>query len=89
VGIPEIQQIQPAILKGTAVGFDFSKGQRIKRAPVLRADLDDHSILITRFFERDYFCRKVVHGFTYIRTAAGAIFGSGEERMEERIRCDT
>ena len=51
--------------------------------------LDNHLILITSFFDRDHLCGKVVHGFNYIRSAAAAIFGSGKEPKEERIRCDT
>src|ERR1700739_3181469 len=60
-GIPIIDQIQPAILKRADVGFNLSKSERIERSPVLGAELDDHSILITLFFDRDHFCRKGRH----------------------------
>ena len=33
--------------------------------------------------------QKLVHCISYIRSTAGAIFGSGKEPKEERIRCDT
>jgi len=56
-----IDEIQPAILQRAAVGFDLSKSQRIKRASVLLADLDDHLILITSFFDRSHFCWKRGH----------------------------
>jgi hypothetical protein len=32
---------------------------------------------------------RLVHCITYVGSAAGAIFGSGKESKEERIRCDT
>jgi hypothetical protein len=88
-GIPVINKIQPAILKRTAVRLDLSKSERVKRASVLGADLDNHLVVITSFFDRDHFCGKGVHGFTYIRSAAAAIFGSGKEPKEERIQFET
>ena len=48
-GIPVINEIQPAIFQRTAVGFDLSKQERVKRAAVLGADLDNHLILVTSF----------------------------------------
>jgi len=37
-GMPVIDQIQPAILKRTAVRFDLSESERVERASVLGAD---------------------------------------------------
>jgi hypothetical protein len=56
-----VNEIEPAILKRTAVGFDLSESERIKRASVFRTDLNDHLILITSFFDRDHFCGKRGH----------------------------
>jgi hypothetical protein len=60
-GISVIDQIQPAILKGTAVGFDLSKNERVEGATVLSADLHNHLVLVTSFFNRHHFCGKRGH----------------------------
>ena len=65
-----IDQIQPAILKRTAVRFDLSKSKRIERAPILGADLNDQLILITSFFDRDHFCGKGRHLKATLHTAS-------------------
>jgi len=44
--IPVIDQIQPAIFQRAAVRLDLSKSESVKRASILRADLDNHMILI-------------------------------------------
>jgi hypothetical protein len=51
VRIPVINQIQPAILQRTAVGFDLSKRESVERSTVFRADLDDHLVVIILFFD--------------------------------------
>jgi len=57
-GLSMVNQIQPAILQRADVGFDLSESERVKRAPVLGADLHNHLILIASLFDRDHFCRK-------------------------------
>jgi hypothetical protein len=60
-GIPVIDQIQPAILKRTAVGFNLSESESIKRSPVLVGDLHNYLVLTRSFFHRDYLCRNRAH----------------------------
>jgi hypothetical protein len=78
--VPVIDQIQPAILKRTAVGFDLSKSERVKRAAVLGADLHNRLVLITSLFDRDHFCRKRGHLWRHFILPAGReqelLFGS-------------
>ena len=61
VRIPVINQIQPAIFERTAVGFDLSKRESVKRSTVLGTDLDNHLVLIPSLFDRDHLCGKRSH----------------------------
>jgi hypothetical protein len=45
----KVDQVKPAILQGAAVGFDFSEDKGIKRAPIFRADLNNHLVLSVAF----------------------------------------
>ena len=81
LGIQVIKEIQPAILQRTAVGFNLSKSESIKRSPVFRTDLDNHlKALIVRLFDRDHFCRKRGHLRRHFILPAGReqglLFGS-------------
>jgi hypothetical protein len=76
--VPVINEIQPAVPKRTAVGFDVAKSKRVKRAAVLVSDLYNHLILTRSFFHRDYLCRNRAH--------QGLMF-SRPGRLESRCLC--
>jgi hypothetical protein len=61
LGIQVINEIQPAILQGTAVGFDLAKSKSAKGAAVLFSDLHNYLVLTRSFFHRDYLCRNRAH----------------------------
>jgi hypothetical protein len=61
LGIQVINEIQPAILQRTAVGFNLAESERIERATILGPDLNNHLVLIASFFNRDHFCGKPGH----------------------------
>jgi len=56
-----INEIQPAILQRTGVGFDLSKSERVERAAVLLGDLHNYLVLTRSFFHCDYLCRNRAH----------------------------
>ncbi len=56
-----VDQVKPAILKGTAMRFDLSKGQGIKRPSIFGADMNDHLILIASFLNRRNLCGNRCH----------------------------
>jgi len=60
-GVLIVDQVKPAILKGTAVRFDLSKGKGIKWASIFWADLNDHLILIALFLDRCNLCKNRCH----------------------------
>ncbi len=60
-GVLMIDQVKPALLEGTAMRFDLSKGKGIKRAPIFRTDLNDHLILVTSFLDRCHLCKNRCH----------------------------
>jgi hypothetical protein len=64
------------ILKRTAIGFDLSENERIERASLLGADLDNHLILITSSFDRNHFCGKRGHLGATLHTASSLEFRS-------------
>jgi hypothetical protein len=61
LGIQVINEIQPAILQRTAVGFDLAKSKRVERAAVLVGDSHNYLVLTRSFFHRDYLCRNRAH----------------------------
>jgi hypothetical protein len=60
-GVLMIDQVKPAVLEGTAVRFDLSKGKGVKRASVFMTDLNDHLILVASFFDRRDFRKNRCH----------------------------
>src|SRR5208282_6235453 len=66
-GILIVDQVKPAILKGTAVRFDLSKGKGIKWASIFRTDLNDHLIMIASFLNRCNLCKNRCHDLRKMR----------------------
>jgi hypothetical protein len=55
-------------------GLISPKASVLNETRYLAPICNNHLILIASLFDCDHFCRKVVHGSTYIRSAAGTLF---------------